>query len=222
MICSKVIQKVLFSILLYTLVKKESCYFAPVKCEKMLCHYGILVYTARDMSMNITIRAERPEDRADIRRVNEAAFGRQEEAQIVDMLRDSCSDLLSLVAIAEERIVGHILFSPVTIEGVELHPEGMGLAPMAVLPAYQGRGVGSRLVRAGLERLQEASIPFVVVLGHPNYYPRFGFLPAFRYGVHCQWAGVPDPAFMILVFEETALRGVSGIACYRDEFEVGM
>ena len=169
--------------------------------------------------MKISIRTEQPEDRTDIRRITEAAFGGREEAQIVDMLRESCSDLLSLVAIAEDRTVGHILFSPVTIEGVELHPEGMGLAPMAVLPACQGRGVGSRLVRAGLERLQKASVPFVVVLGHPNYYPRFGFLPASRYGIRCQWAGVPDSAFMILVFEETVLKGVSGIARYRDEFE---
>jgi putative acetyltransferase len=169
--------------------------------------------------MKIFIRAEQSEDRADIRRINEAAFGRREETQIVDMLRESCGDLLSLVAIAEGQAVGHILFSPVTIDGADLHPEGMGLAPMAVLPAYQGRGVGSRLVRAGLERLQEASIPFVVVLGHANYYPRFGFHPASRYGIRCQWAGVPDPAFMILVSKETALRGVSGVLRYRDEFE---
>lgn len=172
--------------------------------------------------MRISIRAEQPEDRADIRRINEAAFERQEEAQIVGMLRDSCSDLLSLVAIAAERAVGHILFSPVTIDRKELHPEGMGLAPMAVLPAYQGRGVGSRLVRAGLERLQKASIPFVVVLGHPNYYPRFGFLQASRFGIRCQWADVPDPAFMILVFDEIAMEGISGVARYRGEFERGM
>lgn len=172
--------------------------------------------------MKIFIRAEQPEDRGDIRLINEAAFGRREEAQIVDMLRDSCGDLLSLVAVVEEQTVGHILFSPVTVEGAELHPPGMGLAPMAVLPGYQRRGIGSLLVPAGLERLQSKSIPFVVVLGHPSYYPRFGFRPASRYGLHCQWAAVPDPAFMILVFDEPALKGISGVARYRDEFDRGI
>jgi putative acetyltransferase len=171
--------------------------------------------------MKIDIRVEQPRDRGDVRRINEAAFGRQEEAEIVDMLRHSCSDLLSLVAIADERPVGHILFSPVTIDGAEFHPPAMGLAPMAVLPDYQRRGVGSRLVREGLGRLQSASIPFVVVLGHPSYYPRFGFRPASRYGIHCQWPGVPDPAFMILVFDEPAMEDVSGAVRYRDEFDRG-
>lgn len=169
--------------------------------------------------MKICIRAEQPEDRADIRRINEAAFGRPEEAKIVDTLRDSCSDLLSLVAIADQKPVGHILFSPVVIDGAKTHPEGMGLAPMAVLPEYQRRGIGSRLVREGLERLQSKSVSFVVVLGHPGYYPRFGFRPASRYGIRCQWPGVPDPAFMILVFDELALQGISGVARYRDEFD---
>jgi putative acetyltransferase len=118
--------------------------------------------------------------------------------------------------------VGHILFSPVTLEGPKSTLKGMGLAPMAVLPEYQGRGIGSRLVREGLRRLKRASIPFVIVLGHPGYYPRFGFSPASRYGIHCQWPDVPDPAFMILVFDEPALIGVSGVARYRDEFDRGM
>jgi putative acetyltransferase len=168
------------------------------------------------------IRVEQPEDRAAVRLINEAAFGRPEEAQIVDILRDTCSDLLSLVAVADGRLVGHILFSPVMIEGLELHPQGMGLAPMAVLPECQGRGIGSRLVQEGLECLQRASIPYVVVLGHPNYYPRFGFQRASRYGVRCQWPEVPDPAFMIILFDRTALKGVSGVARYRDEFNLGI
>jgi putative acetyltransferase len=170
----------------------------------------------------VGIRVEQPEDRADIRRINEVAFGRKEEAEIVDMLRDSCSDLLSLIAIADRQPVGHILFSPVILDDAKTRPQGMGLAPMAVLPEYQRRGIGSRLVREGLGRLRSASIPFVVVLGHPDYYPRFGFRPASRYGIRCQWAGVPDPAFMILVFDEPALQGISGVARYRHEFDRGM
>jgi putative acetyltransferase len=122
--------------------------------------------------MKIVIRVVQPEDRGDVRRINQEAFGRQEEAEIVDILWDYCSDLLSLVAIADEQPVGYILFSPVTIDGAKSHPEGMGLAPMAVLPEYQRRGIGSRLVREGLGRLQRDLIPFVVVLGHPSYYPR--------------------------------------------------
>jgi putative acetyltransferase len=172
--------------------------------------------------MKIEIRVEQSEDRAAVRRINEAAFCRSEEAEIIDTLRDSCSNLLSLVASADAVPVGHILFSPVTIDGSEKYPEGMGLAPMAVLPNYQNRGIGSQLVRAGLERVRSASIPFVVVLGHPAYYPRFGFQPASRYGLHCQWPGVPDAAFMIVVFNEPALQGVSGVARYRDAFDRGM
>ena len=176
--------------------------------------------------MNVDIREERRGDREVIRRIREAAFGRREEADIVDRLRQSCGNLLSLVAIADGRPVGHILYSPVSIEirvessdGSAEPIPGMGLAPMAVLPEYQRRGVGSRLVREGLGRLRAASTPFVIVLGHPDYYPRFGFKPASRHGIRSQWKGVPEQAFMILIFDEPVLRGVSGIARYREEFD---
>ncbi len=176
--------------------------------------------------MNIEIREEGRGDREIIRRINEAAFGRREEADIVDKLRQSCSNLLSLVAVADELPVGHILFSPITIENRTASSDGpgepilgMGLAPMAVLPEHQRAGVGSQLVREGLKRLRAASTPFVIVLGHPEYYPRFGFQPASRYGIQCQWEGVPDQAFMILTFHDSALRGVLGVARYRDEFD---
>jgi len=144
--------------------------------------------------MNVEIREEERGDRAVIRRINEAAFGRRDEADIVDKLRQSCTSLLSLVAIVEDLPVGHILFSPVTIEnqapgfdGTGAPIQGMGLGPMAVLPEYQGAGIGSKLVREGLKRLRAASTPFVIVLGHPAYYPRFGFEPASRHGIRCQW-----------------------------------
>jgi putative acetyltransferase len=173
-------------------------------------------------NIQIVIREERPEDRGEVRLINEAAFGRREEAQIVEELHDSCGNLLSLVATAGDRSVGHILFSPVALEGPKSLPDGMGLAPMAVLPEYQGQGIGSRLVREGLGRLQRASIPFVIVVGHPSFYSRFGFRPASRYGIRCQWPNVPDAAFMILVFDEAALEGVSGVARYREEFDRAM
>ena len=170
----------------------------------------------------IIIREELPEDTAAIRVVNEKAFGQPAEADIIDALRERCPDRLSLVAAADNRIVGHILFSPVTVEQGGKELRGMGLAPMAVLPEYQRQGIGSRLVRAGIAVLREDSCPFVIVLGHAEYYPRFGFVPASTHGLLCQWEGVPDDAFMVLVLDETSMTGVSGIARYRDEFDRAM
>ena len=169
-----------------------------------------------------TIRPERSEDRAAIREVNERAFGCSEEADIVDGLREKCNGLLSLVATREGRVVGHILFSPVTIDGPGEAPGIMGLAPMAVLPEYQRQGIGSALVRSGLDLLRDQGCPAVIVVGHPGYYPRFGFTPASRLSFACQWAGVPDEAFMILILDEQAMKGVSGVTRYRDEFDAAM
>jgi len=179
--------------------------------------------------MNVEIREEERGDREVIRRINEAAFDTNAEAGLVDKLRQSCTNLLSLVAVSDDLPVGHILFSPITIDNRAANSGGSGepilgmaLAPMAVLPAYQGAGIGSQLVREGLKRLRTASTPFVIVLGHPGYYPRFGFKPASRYGIRCQWEGVPDQAFMILIFDERALQGISGVARYREEFGEAM
>jgi putative acetyltransferase len=91
---------------------------------------------------------------------------------------------------------------------------------MAVLPQYQNRGIGSRLVRVGNERLEQAGVPYIIVLGHAEYYPRFGFRPASRYGVSCQWE-VPDSVFMLLVLDERRMQDVSGEAQYRSEFSTG-
>jgi putative acetyltransferase len=169
----------------------------------------------------LTIREERPEDIPAIRRVNQQAFGQAEEADIVDSLRESCDDLLSLVAVTEGRVVGHILFSPAEIEGEHGSLAGVGLAPMAVLQEYQMQGIGSRLVEEGLGRLRETSCPFVIVLGHPEYYPRFGFVPASRYGVRCEWE-VPDEVFQILPLNAEQLQGISGVARYRSEFRTAV
>ena len=167
----------------------------------------------------ITIRPEQPDDIVDIHAVNEKAFGQPAEANLVDALREGCDKHVSLVATMDERVVGHILFTPVTIlhEGGEM--KGMGLAPMAVLPELQRRDIGSRLVRGGIYALRESTCPFVIVLGHPEYYPRFGFELASKHGIACQWEGVPDEAFMILILDEPVMRGISGVARYRDEFD---
>jgi len=165
----------------------------------------------------ITIRAEKPEDIPCVRLVNELAFGQAEEADIVDRLRESCADFLSLVAV-DEAPVGVILFTPAAIESPRGRVVGMGLAPLAVLPERQRQGIGSALVRRGLEIVRERGCPFVVVLGHPEYYPRFGFERASAHGLACQWAGVPDEAFMVLILDAQAMEGVAGVAWYRDEW----
>ncbi len=109
------------------------------------------------------------------------------------------------------RIVGHILFSPVRIDGSEMTTDGMGLAPVAVLPAWQRQGIGTLLVQTGIKMLTGQGCSFTIVLGHPEYYPRFGFERASLHGIHSQWQGVPDEAFMILILDEAAMAGVQGM-----------
>jgi len=163
------------------------------------------------------VRAEAPGDRVAVRHVDEEAFGRPDEAQLVDLLRERGGALLSLVAVVRGRVVGHVLFTPVRLESPDRALDGAGLGPMAVLPAFQRAGVGSRLATDGIARLRADGCPFVVVLGHPEYYPRFGFVPASRHGVRCPWP-VPDDAFMLLALDPARVQGASGVARYRDEF----
>lgn len=170
----------------------------------------------------ITVRPERPEDIPWVRKINWTAFEQLAEAEIVDRLRENCPEGLSLVAEEEGQIVGHILFSPVELKNRHKVIMGVGLAPVAVLPERQRQGIGSRLVRSGLDRLRDQACPYVIVLGHPEYYPRFGFERASKYGITSLWAGVPDEAFMIIVSDEGALQGVSGVARYRAEFDAAM
>jgi putative acetyltransferase len=170
----------------------------------------------------IEIREEQPGDLTAIRAVNEQAFDQPAEANVVEKIRASCPDVLSLVALRGGRVVGHILFSPATVEAEGETVEGMGLAPVAVLPACQREGIGSALVRRGLEILAERRCPFVIVLGHPEYYPRFGFERASTYGLRSQWEGVPDEAFMVLFLDHTCKGQASGIARYREEFDEAM
>ena len=170
----------------------------------------------------MTIRPEQADDIAAVHALNEAAFGQPAESYIVDALRAACPDAISLVAVEEERIVGHIFFSPVEIATGDRTIQGMGLAPMAVLPERQRQGIGTQLIRAGIEAMRAGRSPFIIVLGHPEYYPRFGFLPASSHGISCQWEGVPDEAFMVMILDETAMAGVSGTAKYRDEFDQAM
>lgn len=161
----------------------------------------------------IEIREEQPDDITGIRDVNKRAFGQDQEGNIVDALRASGAAVLSLVATLDGRVVGHIMYSPLLVGDVR----GAALGPMAVLPEYQRQGVGSSLVEAGSQRLTREGFPFIVVVGHSAFYPRFGFRPASTYGITCEW-DVPDDVFMALVLNEGKMPGVVGVAKYRAEF----
>ena len=168
------------------------------------------------------IRDEAAGDAPAVHAVVEEAFASPLEAGIVDALRADCDDRLSLVAEEDGGIVGHILFTPVEIGAAEGPLRGYGLAPMAVRTAWQRRGIGSALVAEGTRRLREAGAPFVFVIGHPEYYPRFGFERASRYGVRCQWPEVPDEAVMVLVLEPSIAPRLAGLARYRSEFDAAV
>jgi putative acetyltransferase len=163
------------------------------------------------------VRPEKSEDIPAIRIVNELAFGRPAEADLVDALRRNGKAAISLVAEDDGRIVGHILFSAVAIQSIETGLTGIGLAPLAVIPDRQNQRIGSMLVEEGLKRCREEDYPFVVVLGHPNYYPRFGFVPASRFGIKSEY-DVADEVFMVMELREGALSGCAGVVKYQPEF----
>lgn len=165
-----------------------------------------------------TIRHEEPKDKAAVRRVNERAFERNEEADLVDALRLRDEPLISMVAVEDEQIVGHILFSMVTIESEETRHAAVALGPLAVEPIYHGKGIGSQLVEAGLEECRKANHELVIVLGHADYYPRFGFVPTKPHGI--RWENeVPEEVFMLLELKVGALTGKEGIVKYLPEFD---
>jgi len=165
----------------------------------------------------LTIRREAPEDIDAIRHVNEQAFGRATEADLVDQLRSRGVLTISLVAAQDGEIVGHIAFSPVAVESGPSSFEAITLAPIAVLPAHQRQGVGSQLVKSGLEECRQLGHEIVVVLGHPEYYPRFGFAPCKPRGIGCEFEA-PDEAWMVLELREGALAGRDGTVKFQPEF----
>jgi putative acetyltransferase len=166
--------------------------------------------------MPVRIRSEETGDARHIRAINVAAFQGDSEANLVDLLRQRADPLISLVAHDGEHIVGHIMFSPVTLSsGDEFF--GMGLAPMAVAPVKQRQGIGSALVERGLEECRLIGMEAVVVLGHPQFYPRFGFAPASRFGLRCEY-DAPDEAFMALELRGSALKGKTGTIRYHPAF----
>lgn len=162
--------------------------------------------------MPLAIRPEQPTDHEEVRAVVEEAFGQPHERRLIEALRED-PDCVSLVASEDGRVVGHVFFTPV---GIGDFP-AMALGPLAVRPDRQRRGIGTRLVRDGLDVCRRRGATAVFVLGHPQYYPRFGFVPASGYGIRCGFP-VPDELFFALELGPGALRDVRGTVRYHDAF----
>jgi putative acetyltransferase len=166
--------------------------------------------------MKIVIHRERPSHRSAVRVVNERAFGQPDEADLIDYLRANVRGILSFVAEVDGAPVGHILFSPVLIDGAP-HVRAAGLGPLAVLPEFQNRGIGTALTRRGLLACRRSGYAVVVVIGHHLFYPRFGFEPASKYGLRCEFP-VPEESFMVTELRPGALDGAQGLVRYHEAF----
>lgn len=160
------------------------------------------------------VRFEQPGDIEKIRDVNLQAFESDAEANLVDTLRNTGVELISRVAEEKGEVLGHILFSPVTLGG---GLRIMGLAPMAVLPMWQNKGVGTKLVNVGLQACEKAGYEAVVVLGHADYYSRFGFVPSLNFGIKSEY-DVPPEVFMLKELHKGALKGITGTVIYHQAF----
>ena len=168
--------------------------------------------------MEFIIREENPSDIDAVRTVETAAFGQPDEANLVDRLRENGGVTLSLVAEQEGKIIGHVLFSSIMIDDVDA---AVGLGPIAVAPEVQNQGIGSALIHEGLSRCRESGYELAFLVGHPTYYPRFGFQPALPLGFDCDY--VPDEAhhahFMVIELVPGALEKQAGYVRYRPEFD---
>lgn len=161
----------------------------------------------------LNITAERDNQRAKIHQVITDAFGQTQEAELVDKIRNSPNFIpeLSLVALENEDVLGHILFSRINIEAAQI--PALALAPLAVTPMHQRQGIGTQLVQVGLSRCRELNHSIVVVVGDPRYYRRFGFQKASQFGLHSSLP-IPDEAFMVLELKPSALMNLNGNVCY--------
>lgn len=164
----------------------------------------------------LEIREEQPDDVPFVHKVNALAFPTEAEANLVDVLRETARPLISLLAIDNDEVVGHIMFTPVQLLGSP-SLNIMGLAPMAVVPAQQGRGIGTGLVKEGLKVCREIGVGAVVVLGYASYYPNFGFEPASHKNIYCEF-DVPPEAFMITELIVDYLSGAEGTIRFHEAF----
>jgi putative acetyltransferase len=165
----------------------------------------------------LKIRDEHAGDQDAIFALNQAAFEQPAEARLVDALRAAGAAVVSLVAEIDGEVVGHILFSEVTLDPPRGVADLVGLAPMAVRPGLQRGGIGSALVEEGLRRCAKLGYGAAVVLGHPAYYPRFGFLPAHRFGLGCEFPSPPE-AFMAMELAPGGLGGAAATVHYHPAF----
>jgi putative acetyltransferase len=171
----------------------------------------------------VRIRVERPRDAAAVYEVNRMAFGRDDEARLVEKIRSTSGFIpeLSLIALIGNQVVGHIVLSQIHVDSGKRSARTwpvLSLAPMAVRPGHQNQGIGSALVRQGLKRARRLGHKVVVVVGHPGYYPRFGFTPARPLGLEAPFP-VPDEAFLALELVPGSLQGVRGKVVYPSVFE---
>jgi putative acetyltransferase len=166
--------------------------------------------------LTLTIRPETPEDIPFIDHVHEQAFPRDNEARLVDLLRAANKASVSLVALTDDQIVGHVLFSPVTFVPEQPTVRGLGLAPVAVLPEFQNQGIGGKLILEGLRVCKQNGYDLSVVLGSPRYYSRFGFSRAGDYGLDNEYGASDD--FMAMEFRAGVLGTVKGLVKYQPEF----
>jgi putative acetyltransferase len=164
------------------------------------------------------IRPETAADSAAIREVNESTFGQSAEADLVDALRRARKITLSLVAVEQREVVGYILFSPATIDTVHGAVPALALAPLAVTPTLQRRGIGSELMRQGIKQCRQLAHQRIVVVGHPEYYRRFNFTRANKYGLRCEF-DVPVENFMALELVPGAFAKCAGLVAYASEFK---
>ncbi len=165
--------------------------------------------------MAIHYREETADDQRAIHQVNTAAFGQPAEGNLVDLLRNDGLAVVSYVAVSSDTVVGHILFSELPIETERGTIPAVALAPMAVLPQFQRQGIGSELVRRGLDICRERGQQAVIVLGHPEYYPRFGFSPQLAERISSPFSG---EAFMALELVTGVLENVQGQVTYPPPF----
>jgi len=168
---------------------------------------------------NLKLRAEQPRDVPAIREVLLAAFGQCGEANLVDALRQSGGLTLSAVALRDDRLVGYIAFSPVVVERDGGGKQALALAPVAVRPDCQRQGIGATPIHWALAECKRMGHGLIIVLGHSEYYPRFGFVPARKFGIECPFSA-PSEAFMVAELLPGALNGCRGTVRYRPEFQL--
>jgi predicted N-acetyltransferase YhbS len=171
--------------------------------------------------MNISIQPETPDDIDEIYELNQLVFEQDNEARLVDHVRQGPHFIpeLSLVAYSDEKLIGYILFSQITIANGEYRYQSLGLTSMVVHPEYQKRGIGAKLITHGLQRASELGFTDVFVFGHEFYFPKFGFVPAAKWNIRPPF-DVPSDVFMALELVPNALANVSGVVEFPIEFSV--